>query len=243
MADTMQDNLSGDLKNMGSAAEEMGIKFYKSMEQPMRNVVKWCTQKLIPALTKFGTWVGKNGPKISLHAGGCHRWHRGPQDGGQACRRLASKEHTAATLSETLVLGKATIAQKALALAQQATPWGLVATVAASAAASLIAYSAAAKAAGEDVDNLTTKERELVDAGLDAADALREQQAATQEAAAGIVSQFEHTEQLAQELMTLADASGNVQEADPGPCGCNPRSAQRCAGHGVYHGQRPDTGL
>lgn len=213
MADTMQDNLSGDLKNMGSAAEEMGIKFYKSMEQPMRNVVKWCTQKLIPALTKFGTWVGKNGPKIVSTLAAVTAGTVALKTAAKLAT-LASKEHTAATLAETLVLGKATIAQKALALAQQATPWGLVATVAASAAASLIAYSAAAKAAGEDVDNLTTKERELVDAGLDAADALREQQAATQEAAAGIVSQFEHTEQLAQELMTLADASGNVQEAD-----------------------------
>lgn len=54
MAATMNDNLKGDLANMNSAFEELGLKIYDGMEQPLRAVVQFVTNKVIPAITTFG---------------------------------------------------------------------------------------------------------------------------------------------------------------------------------------------
>lgn len=51
MADTMTDNLGGDLKAMGSGFEELQLKIYDGMEEPMRGAVQYITGSVIPKLT------------------------------------------------------------------------------------------------------------------------------------------------------------------------------------------------
>ena len=51
MAATMNDNLKGDLANMNSAFEELGLKIYDGMEQPLRSAVQFVTDKVVPAVT------------------------------------------------------------------------------------------------------------------------------------------------------------------------------------------------
>lgn len=51
MAATMNDNLKGDLANMNSAFEELGLKIYDRMEQPLRSAVQFVTDKVVPAVT------------------------------------------------------------------------------------------------------------------------------------------------------------------------------------------------
>lgn len=51
MADTMNDNLAGDMANMNSAFEEMQLQTYEAMEEPLRNLAQFTTDSVIPALT------------------------------------------------------------------------------------------------------------------------------------------------------------------------------------------------
>ena len=54
MANTMNDNLSGDMANMNSAYEEMQLQVFEAMEEPLREGVQWITSDIIPTLT---SWV------------------------------------------------------------------------------------------------------------------------------------------------------------------------------------------
>ncbi|MEI3206784.1 MAG: phage tail tape measure protein [Lachnospiraceae bacterium] len=53
MADTMNDNLNGDMANMNSAFEEMELQTYEAMEEPMREGVQYLTNTIIPILTEW----------------------------------------------------------------------------------------------------------------------------------------------------------------------------------------------
>lgn len=54
MAETMNDNLSGDMANMNSAYEEMQLQAFEAMEGPLREGTQWITSDIIPTLT---SWV------------------------------------------------------------------------------------------------------------------------------------------------------------------------------------------
>lgn len=51
MADIMTDNLGGDLAEMGSAFEELALKIYDGLQAPLRTLVQFVTNSVIPALT------------------------------------------------------------------------------------------------------------------------------------------------------------------------------------------------
>ena len=53
MADTMNDNLNGDMANMNSAFEEMELQTFEVMEEPMREGVQYLTNTIIPILTEW----------------------------------------------------------------------------------------------------------------------------------------------------------------------------------------------
>lgn len=53
MADTMNDNLNGDMANMNSAFEEMELQTFETMEEPMRDGVQYLTNTIIPILTEW----------------------------------------------------------------------------------------------------------------------------------------------------------------------------------------------
>lgn len=53
MADTMNDNLNGDMANMNSAFEEMELRTFEAMEEPMREGVQYLTNTIIPILTEW----------------------------------------------------------------------------------------------------------------------------------------------------------------------------------------------
>lgn len=52
MANTMQDNLGGDLKELNSAMEEFKLKVFDSVLEPMRRVIQVITESVIPAATQ-----------------------------------------------------------------------------------------------------------------------------------------------------------------------------------------------
>lgn len=53
MADTMNDNLTGDMANMNSAFEEMQLQTFEAMEAPLRDGVQYLTSTIIPILTEW----------------------------------------------------------------------------------------------------------------------------------------------------------------------------------------------
>lgn len=78
-----------------------------------------------------------------------------------------------------------------------------------------------AEGVGESVDNFRTKttllteeQRLLAEAAIDSANRIAELKAAADNAAIGINTQFDYTQDLADELFRLAGANGVVQEAD-----------------------------
>lgn len=107
-----------------------------------------------------------------------------------------------------------TAAQATLNVVMNANAFAIVATVVAGCVAGLMALNAVSKESVVSVDVLTESEHKLVDAATEAAEAFREQTAATQEVIDGTNSQMDHVKALADELTGLADASGNVSAAD-----------------------------
>lgn len=206
MSDTMNNNLSGDLKEMGSGFEELGLKIFDQLETPLRDATKFVTEKVIPMLTKISSWIFSNGPVIKSTIVGV------------TTAFVAYKAATvAATIAEEGLKGAimaTTVAQKALNLVQSASPWGLVAAGVAAVVAGLAVYAASMDDSKEKVDVLTESERELMAAANDAADSFRENMNTYNETAAGIQSQTKYTTDLAKELMGLADATGHVKEED-----------------------------
>lgn len=51
LADTMTDNLEGDIKALNSALEELQLKIYESLKEPLRNTTQFTTGVVVPALT------------------------------------------------------------------------------------------------------------------------------------------------------------------------------------------------
>ena len=68
MASTMNDNLKGDLAGMNSALEELKLKIYDGLEEPLRNAVQFITIKVVPALTALMQNFDKIAPPILIAA-------------------------------------------------------------------------------------------------------------------------------------------------------------------------------
>lgn len=61
MANTMTDNLNGDLATMQSAFEETGLKIYDRLQEPLREAVQFVTGTFIPGIT----WLIENFDQIA----------------------------------------------------------------------------------------------------------------------------------------------------------------------------------
>ena len=64
MSEVMTDNVAGDIDELSSAWEEFGLKLYEYAEEPMRDVIQWATNELIPSLESAVAWVADNADTI-----------------------------------------------------------------------------------------------------------------------------------------------------------------------------------
>lgn len=186
--------------------KELGTVLLEDASEPLADIADYIRKDVLPAIKKVGSWVKQNLPAIKAGLTGV------------AAAMVAFKVATIATEVAQKGLKGAimatTVAQKALALAQAATPWGLIATAVAGVTVALMAYSAATANAKAPVDALTEEERKLMKAADEAANSFREQKAATEEALGDVAAEVGHVQKLAEELRSLADASGKVKEKD-----------------------------
>ena len=186
--------------------KQMGTSLAKDLEKPLKSVVGWVRDKLLPALSNIGSWIRQNGPTIKATIAGV------------TAALVAYKVATiAAEVSQKGLKGAilaTEAAQKLLNLATAATPWGLIAAAVVAVSAAMIALGKSMEDAKKPADVLTEEERELMAAAKETAKAFDEQRAATDKALGDVTAQYKNTQDLATELRRLADASGKVKETD-----------------------------
>lgn len=199
-------DIGEDMQPVVTSIKRMGAEVLASAKEPLANVSEYIMQKVIPTLSSLSQWVLTNGPLIK---------------GTITTTVTVFAAYKAATVAATVAqqglkgaIMATAAAEKALQLIQAATPWGIAAVAITGVVTALALYASNAEKATEKVDILTEEERELMAAADEAAQSLRDQQAATTEAENGIMSQMGHVQSLANELRGLADASGRVQEKD-----------------------------
>lgn len=69
MAGVMNDNLGGDIKEMNSALEELKLKIFDSIQQPMRDIVQFITGSVVPAATQTLQFIQQHSTAIGVLAG------------------------------------------------------------------------------------------------------------------------------------------------------------------------------
>lgn len=186
--------------------KELGATLLEDAEEPIEETADFIRNELIPAIKDISSWTKKNLPTIKAGLTAVAA--------AIVAFKVASVAATVAQKGLKKSIMATTVAQKALNLVQKATPWGLVFTGVAALTTGLIAYTEATKKAEKPVDVLTESERELMKAADEAAEAFREQKDATDEALANTTAQYDYVDKLADELFTLADASGEVKDQD-----------------------------
>lgn len=186
--------------------KELGVALLEDAGEPLENIAEYIRRTVIPAIEKVGKWVKNNGPAIKATIVGITT--------AMVAFKVATAANIVAQKGLKGALKSTAIAQKALNLVQKANPMGLMLTAITALTVALVAYSAIVKKSKEPVDVLTKEERELVDAAKEAAEAFRDQQAATEEALRTITTEMGEVQKLADELQTLADKKGKVKEED-----------------------------
>ncbi len=184
--------------------KEFGVTLLEDAAEPLEDIADYIRRKVLPALRDAGNWVKRNGPEIKATLVGI------------TAALVAYKTATiAAEVAQkglkTAIMATA-VAQKALDLVMKSNPYALIATAVVSLTAALITLGIKMEEARKPADALTKEERKLMAAADEAAEAFREQRAATDEALADVTAEMDHTKKLADELLKLADASGKVQE-------------------------------
>lgn len=186
--------------------KELGVVLLEDAQEPLEDTAEFIREDVIPAIKDISKWVKNNGPLIKSTLVGIGT--------AMVAFKVATIATTVAQKGFKGALMASTVAQKALNLAQAATPWGLVATGIAGVVAILGTYILTSEDSAEAASILTDEEKELVKAADEAAEAFREQRAATDEALGNVTAEMNHVQELADELRGLADASGKVKDSD-----------------------------
>ena len=207
--DDWNSTLAGIGKNMEPVVtgfKELGISILEDAEEPLEDAANFIRTKFLPALKDTGTWVKQNIPQISGVVAGLTATTV-LYKATVLSSELATKGLTVATVAQQA-------AQKALNVVMNANPYVLLATAVIGVTTALAALNLATKDTVEPLQVLTEEQQKVTESAIKAAEAFDEQQQATQEAMATSVDEMAHVQELADELMGLADASGKVAEKD-----------------------------
>ncbi len=198
--------LGEEMSPVITEVKKFGTELLKKAKEPLKDVADFLGNKVLPALSKLADWVSKNTPIIKAALAGV------------AAALVTYKVATIAAevaqkgLKGALLATEA--AQKLVNIAMAATPWGLAAVAIGGVVTALAVYMSSTDDTRKQVEFLTEKEKELMSAANEAADAFRDQQKATTDTENSIGAQMGRVQDLANELQTLADKSGNVKDAD-----------------------------
>ena len=212
-ANKAQERLNKSMANIGKTVEplltdlkNLGASLLEDCEEPIEDIVAFVRSEAIPAIQNSVKWVNENkGAVIGMGVA---------VTGAYTAWKIAAYSAKLAEDGLTIAIVAKTAAQKAANIAMAATPWGLAAAAAGLLIGAVVQYTSDTEKAIEVTDLLTEEELAFRDAATEASEALREQSAAYAESAAEIMSESSYMTKLAEELQTLVDANGRVQEAD-----------------------------
>ena len=179
---------------------------YLTEEDVVKKFGNTIKNDIVPGLKNVSGWVKSNGPTIKATIAGV--------TAALVASKVAAVADTVAHVGLKGAIAATTIAQEALALAQAATPWGLVSGAIVGVTTAMLVLSATTRDAGQPVNVLTEEEKALAAAADDAARAFRDQQDATAKNMDGINTQMDRVAALSAELQALADANGKVRDSD-----------------------------
>jgi hypothetical protein len=199
-------DLGDEMTPVVTSIKRFGTELLKNAEGPLEAVADLLVDTVLPALSNLIKWVSNNIPTIKAGLVGITAALVAYKVATIAAE-VSQKGFKAAILATE-------IAQKALTIAMNATPWGLIATAVVGVVAAVVAFKDSADDAKYSVSALTEEEKKLLEEANKTADAFREQKAETDKTVGSIQAQMGHVQSLADELRTLADASGRVKEED-----------------------------
>ena len=212
-ANDAQNRMNKSLAKMGeymepvnSAVKDFGATLLEDLEDPMKEITQWLTQKFFPGLKKAYEWIKSNLPAITGLVVGATT--------AIVAYKTATLLTTLAEEGLTAAVIARTIAQKALNVVMAATPTGLVVAGLSALVAGLVAYGIANKDAEDSAYQLTQAEIELRERTEETTKSIKERQEASREKAGDTLAEAEYTKRLADELLSLADANGKVKETD-----------------------------
>lgn len=198
--------LGAEMDPLLTDIKKMGTSLLQDAHAPLKKVIDYVRDTVLPALTSAGNWVASNLPAIKAGLAGVVA--------SLVAFEVASISATVAQNGLKGAIMATAAAQKIMDAATKATPWGLVATAVTGVITALALYVDANKEAEESVDALTEEERELLEATNEAAQAFSDQMTAGDKNAQDGMAQLDHVQKLADELYDLAGASGVVKEKD-----------------------------
>lgn len=185
--------------------KELGAELLEGLVPNVEDLVDG-SDDLTDRLRKISAWVKTNMPTIKASIVGVA--------GALVTYKTATIAAEVAQKGLKTAIMASEVATKALALAQAATPWGLVAVAIGGVLTALIAYDTMTQDVQKSTSALTEEQQKQVEASKKAAEEFQEMQLASQEAADSTLMQMDRVSALVNELQTLADESGNVQQAD-----------------------------
>lgn len=174
MAKTMSNNLTGDLKTLESALDELKLKLFDSAETPLRNIVKAITEKGVPALEMLINNIDKIIPVVVSAAAA--------MAGYKATLAITSiingvkaglAQLTAVEVAETAATEGATAAHTGLNTVMAANPIGLVVATLSGLISMLVTFAVTAekaKNASAELNNSLNSAKEMAESRVGTAE-------------------------------------------------------------------------
>lgn len=228
MADTMNDNLQGQMTLLKSKIEGVQIQIYEHLAPAMKeavgeigNVVDSIDWSAVGAkLGDLALKLVKFTKKVIENFDGIVEVVKSVGTVLVATfvvNKIVSFVQTIQTVITAIKALKvatdtATASQKLLNLAQAATPIGIVTAAVAGLTTAVIYFAGKNKEAKKTVSNLTDAEKEQIKIIYEARDAYKDIKAARDEAVGSINAEYNNYKSLSTELDDLVDANGKVKE-------------------------------
>lgn len=224
MADTMNDNVGGQITLLRSKVEGIMIKIFERASGSIKTAINEVSDTLdnvdgdkvadrvgnaFLKLIDVFKWILKNGSLIKGTISG--------MIAAFAVGKIATAVSTViqmVSVTKTLVtaIKSATTAQEVFNAVQAANPMGLVALGVGVLVGGLVTYISKTKEAGKETHSLTEEYSKNIDAINDRAEALRQASEENSKAVSDIQAEYGYYSELVNELDTLIDQNGKVKK-------------------------------
>lgn len=233
MADTMVNNLAGDMTLLKSKIEGIQVTLYKKLQPSLRKIVKefnkllddidWdgvsdsvgdlmkVTMNLVKFLIKnigtISTLVKGLGTAWLTYKTAQLAANTATATGNalQTVTQAVLAKTTAGTIAHKVATEGATMATKLLAAAQKLTPWGMIAGLIGGVAIGLVSLA-------KNTSNADKEQQKITETLSAEKEAWSDLQKAQEEQMASGVAEIDHVKNLKAELDTLVDANGKIKK-------------------------------